>query len=75
MVSDSEYAAVVAEGSDRVVDLTVPYDVKVFVGVCDERDKGARHLHEGLTSAAELDLAGRVDCGDLLGLHVQDNPF
>ena len=50
------------------------YEVDVVVGVADEREEEALLQHEGLTHADELDLAGRVDCGDLLGLHVQDNP-
>ena len=42
--------------------------------VQDEREALALLLHEGLTEAVlEFYLAGRVDCGDLLGFHVQDN--
>ena len=46
---------------------------KSVVGFPDEREVAALLLHEGLTEAFELNLAGRVDCGDLLGLHIQDN--
>ena len=45
---------------------------KSVVGFSFERKLKALLLHEGLTVEFELDLAGRVDCGELLGLHVQD---
>ena len=41
-----------------------------LVGFLDEREVTALLLHEGLTFADELDLAGRVDCGDILDLNV-----
>ena len=66
--------AVVAEGGDGVVGLVEAHQVDIVVGVLDETEEKAWLLHEGLTLADELDLAGRLDCADLLGLHVQDNP-
>ena len=44
-----------------------------LVGFLDEREVTALLLYEGLTLVDELDLAGRVDCSELLGLHVQNN--
>ena len=67
-------AAVVVDGGDGVGGLVEAYEVDVVVGVFDETEELALLLYEGLTLAAELDLAVRVDCGDLLGLHVQDHP-
>ena len=69
----SDKPAIVVEGNDGVVRLAIAHQVNVGVGA-DEREEEAVLLHDGLTAADELDLAGRVDCGDLLGLHVQDYP-
>ena len=66
--------AVVVEGCDGVVSLVEAYEFDIVVGVLDEREETALLLHEGLTDAVEPLLAGRVDCGALLGLHVQDHP-
>ena len=60
------------EGSDGVADQAVAH--KMNFAIDNEREELALHLHEGLTEAFELELAGRVDFGDLLGLHIQDNP-
>ena len=65
--------AVVLDGGDRVVGLAESHQMDVALDE-DERDELALLLHEGLTEAGELDLASRVDCGDFLGLHVQDHP-
>ena len=71
---DSVTLAVVVDGGDGVGGLVEAYEVDVSVGVVDEREEEALLQHEGLTAAVEPNLAGRVDCGDLLGIHVQDNP-
>ena len=68
-------AAIVVEGSDGVFDLIVAYQMDVTLRVTDEREENALYLHEGRTEAGELNLARRVDCSNLLGLHVQDNPI
>ena len=47
---------------------------KSVVGFPYERKVAALLLHEGLTEAFKLNLAGRVDYGDLMGFNVQDNP-
>ena len=74
-LASEDVISVVAEDGDGVVSLAVSHQTDVsVVGVADEREEEALLLHEGLTFAGELDLAGRVDCGDLLGYHVQDNP-
>ena len=46
---------------------------KSVVGFSYEKKVTALLLHEGLTVEFEIYLAGRVDYGDLMGLHVQDN--
>ena len=71
---DSAPLAVVVEGGDGVVDLAIAHQMDIVVGVLDEAEEEALHLHERLTVAAELYLAGRVDFDDLLGFYVQDNP-
>ena len=43
---------------------------KSVVGFSYERKVTALLLYEGLTVEFEIYLAGRVDCGDLLGLHI-----
>ena len=64
------------DGVDGVVDLTVANQLGFSLGVPDKTYELALLLHIGLILAVKLDLAGRVDCdcGDLLGLHVQDDP-
>ena len=47
---------------------------KSVVGFLEEREMAALLLHEGLTLAFELNLAGRVDCGDFQGLHFRITP-
>ena len=63
------------ESSDRVLGLSVANQI-YFLAYAYEGEKNAMHLHVGLTEAPELNLAviAGVDCGNLLGPIVQDNP-
>ena len=64
------------EDGEGVARLVEAKHMDVVLVVVDEREELPLYLHEGLSEALELDLAGRgVDWGDLPSLNVQDNPI